>query len=249
MKNLGDLKYFLGVEVAQSSRGDVTDKRSTSGYFTFVGGNLVTWLNKKQNVKEAMKLYCDNKFTREIAENPKISKDNNTEPTEFEESVAQAVFDLENTNQELKSDLKDLYINSAIQVDAYGSKKAAVIHVPYRLRKAYRKILVRLVRELEKKFSGKDVILIATRRIVRPPKKGSAAQRPRSRTLTAVHEAMLEDVVLPAEIIGKRIRYCLDGSKTMKVFLDPKERNNTEYKLESFPAVYRKLSGKDVVFE
>ncbi|CAN6710899.1 unnamed protein product [Malus baccata var. baccata] len=59
---------------------------------------------------------------------------------------------------------------------------------------------------------------------------------------------MLEDVVLPAEIIGKRIRYCLDGSKIMKVFLDPKERNNTEY-MESFPAIYRKLSGKDVVFE
>lgn len=34
-----------------------------------------------------------------------------------------------------------------------------------------------------------------------------------------------------------------------QVFLDPKERNNTEYKLESFAAVYRKLSGKDVVFE
>lgn len=26
----------------------------------------------------------------------------------------QALFDLENTNQELKSDLKDLYINSAL---------------------------------------------------------------------------------------------------------------------------------------
>jgi len=28
----------------------VTDRRSTSGYFTFVGGNLVTWRSKKQNV-------------------------------------------------------------------------------------------------------------------------------------------------------------------------------------------------------
>ena len=34
-----------------------------------------------------------------------------------------------------------------------------------------------------------------------------------------------------------------------QVFLDPKEKNNTEYKLDSFASVYRKLSGKDVVFE
>ena len=30
--------------------GAIDDKRSTSGYFTFVGGNLVTWRSKKQNV-------------------------------------------------------------------------------------------------------------------------------------------------------------------------------------------------------
>ncbi|CAL8141056.1 unnamed protein product [Prunus armeniaca] len=30
--------------------GSVTDKRSTFGYFTFVGGNLVTWRSKKQKV-------------------------------------------------------------------------------------------------------------------------------------------------------------------------------------------------------
>ncbi|GAB4827878.1 40S ribosomal protein [Ancistrocladus abbreviatus] len=177
----------------------------------------------------------------------KIQKDK--EPTEFEESVAQALFDLENTNPELKSDLKDLYINSAVQIDVSGNRKAVVIHVPYRLRKAYRKIHVRLVRELEKKFSGKDVVLVATRKIVRPPKKGSAVKRPRSRTLTSVHDNILEDLVQPAEIVGKRVRFRLDGSKIMKVFLDPKARNDTEYKLESFTGVYRKLCGKDVAFE
>ncbi|WJZ86542.1 hypothetical protein VitviT2T_005989 [Vitis vinifera] len=30
--------------------GVVDDRRSTSGYFTFVGGNFVTWKSKKQNV-------------------------------------------------------------------------------------------------------------------------------------------------------------------------------------------------------
>ncbi|CAN6723796.1 unnamed protein product [Malus baccata var. baccata] len=30
--------------------GSITDWRSTSGYFTFVGGNLVTWRSKKQKV-------------------------------------------------------------------------------------------------------------------------------------------------------------------------------------------------------
>ncbi|KAG6473240.1 hypothetical protein ZIOFF_067153 [Zingiber officinale] len=71
------------------------------------------------------------------------------------EAPQEAFFDLENANQELKSDLKDLYINSAVQIDMPGNRKAVVIHIPYRLRKAYKKIHVRLVRELEKKFSGK----------------------------------------------------------------------------------------------
>jgi hypothetical protein len=41
------------------------------------------------------------------------------------------------------------------QIDVSGNRKAVLIQVPYRLRKGFRKIHVRLVRELEKKFSGK----------------------------------------------------------------------------------------------
>jgi deoxyxylulose-5-phosphate synthase len=30
--------------------GNISDRKSTSGYFTLVGGNLVTWRSKKQKV-------------------------------------------------------------------------------------------------------------------------------------------------------------------------------------------------------
>ena len=60
------------------------------------------------------------------------------------------------------------------------------VQVPYRLLKAFHKVQQRLVRELEKKFSGKDVVLIANRRIMRAGTSGRSNDRPRSRTLTAV---------------------------------------------------------------
>lgn len=52
-----------------------------------------------------------------------------------------------------------------------------------------------------------------------------------SRTLTAVYDALLEDIVYPVEIVGKRIRVKLDGSQVIKVHLDKNEQTNIEHKV------------------
>ncbi|RVW74358.1 hypothetical protein CK203_056820 [Vitis vinifera] len=86
IEGLGALKYFLGMEFNRSKEGifvtqhkytlartslgcnqdadwtgSITDRKSTSSYCTFVGGNLVTWRSKKQNIvaKIVLKLNLD----------------------------------------------------------------------------------------------------------------------------------------------------------------------------------------------
>lgn len=166
-----------------------------------------------------------------------------------------------------------------------GGKKAILIQIPVRLQRQFQKVQTRLIRELEKKFSGRTVVFMAwvsaaatagldaclesswsqtvhvcsyicicscrqypvpplilplhlplyQRRILPKPKRNQRTKqkqlRPRSRTLTSVHDAMLEDLVYPAEIIGKRIRVRLDGSRFIKVHLDRTQQTNIEHKV------------------
>ncbi len=169
-----------------------------------------------------------------------------------ESSVCQALYDLQ-VNPQLKDlgdELKELFILSAIELKVTGGRPAVVVFVPYIQRAQYRKIQARLVRELEKKF-GKIFVFVAQRRILKAPTKHNVVaqqKRPYSRTVTAVHEAILEDIAYPADIVGRRVRHKLDGSQVHKVLLSKNEQANFENKIDAFSKIYKKLTGRDAQF-
>jgi small subunit ribosomal protein S7e len=90
----------------------------------------------------------------------KLVKPGDQKPTELETQIAQTLLDLEATS-DIKAQLRELYITGAREVDTQGGKKAIILFVPVPQLKSFQKIQPRLVRELEKKFSGKHFVVVA----------------------------------------------------------------------------------------
>ena len=181
----------------------------------------------------------------------KILKDDKYTPTELENQVAQALFELQ-ASDTLKAEVADLHFLAAREVNVTATKKAIIVFVPYRELRLYHRIQLRLIRELEKKLSGKNVVIIAQRRVLRKPGKNNKKKlqkRPFSRTQTAVHDAILEDLVYPTEITGKRLRFRADGSKQLRIHLDKKDQPTQEGRLDTYNVVFKKLTGKNAVFQ
>merc|ERR1711879_375163 len=126
---------------------------------------------------------------------------------------------------------------SAKEVTVSAGKSAIVVVIPFRLLNNFRRIQTRLVHELEKKFA-KNVVIIAQRRILQKPGRNNRVKRqkrPMSRTLTSVHNAILDELVFPAEITGKRLRYkivVLNNSKSTLI-----RKINKQWKTKSIASV------------
>ncbi|GAV08995.1 hypothetical protein RvY_18605 [Ramazzottius varieornatus] len=168
----------------------------------------------------------------------------------LESQISQVLLDLE-AGADLKPHLQELLVNEAKELEL-GTQKVVVLYVPPPQLKQWQKTHARIVREMEKKLGGRTVIFIAKRRMLPKPTRKTVKlnqKRPRSRTLTAVHENILADIVFPAEIVGKRIRVKTDGSRLIKVHLDKANQTNVEHKVPVFTSLYKKLTGKAVSFE
>nr|6ZJ3_SI Chain SI, Ribosomal protein eS7 [Euglena gracilis] len=185
--------------------------------------------------------------TQVVGPRKKLRKSARKSATPLEDEVAQAIFDLEVNNKSLKPVLQPLYVNTAKEVDIGHGKRAVVIFSPLRFLKKFHRIHKQLTAELEKKFSGKQVLVIGQRKITRQGKHNKN-KIPRTRTAVSVRENILADLLYPVDVVGRRWRHKTDGSKQTKIFLDAREKDKVEGKIEAISVVYKKLTGVDASF-
>lgn len=139
-----------------------------------------------------------------------------------------------------------VYINSVEEnefEDNDGSaKKYIVVKIPYRSFAFYKRVSSQIIDHLEQKFM-QPVFVVVNRTIDSKRKITHTSQkRPRSRTLKAVHLAILNDVVVPSSIVGRRSRVSQQTGFTQVVYLDPLDKMLVEDKLDAMADAYAKLT-------
>merc|ERR1712080_582622 len=187
-----------------------------------------------------LKRYGPNQYKQQV------DKKSRPERSDIENQVASAILDIQTgADAATKEQLMQLYITGVKEFDV-GGRNAIVVSVPAPQVTAWQKIQTKTVREPEKKFSNKHVIICGARKIM--PKEAKTAgskcykqKRPVCRSVKMVNERCLEDIVYPAEIVGKRIRHKVDSTKLIKTYLDKGSATNIEHKLATFSAVYKRL--------
>jgi small subunit ribosomal protein S7e len=141
------------------------------------------------------------------------------------------------------SDVKEFQFSSSDKKNV----SALIVYLPYTFVQNNRGLVTKIVNEVQKR-KNKHAFVVAKRTVIN--KKADFKQMiPRNRTMTAVYDALLEDLIFPANIIGRRYRYRLNGTQLGKVYLSDEARPFLEDRVELIAQLYFSLTNRKIVFE
>ena len=114
----------------------------------------------------------------------------------------------------------------------------------------FKKVHSLLTKKLEESLSNPVILIPAKKRVNGKEYRVYVSKKvPRDRTLTAVFDGYLDDILYPATIVGKRIRYPTGKTRTFKVLVDPLDKDVVEYKVPAMVACYRALTNRKLEIE
>merc|ERR1712160_126683 len=146
------------------------------------------------------------------------------EPTDLEKEIAKVIYDLAQSSSENREDFKNIYIAGAteFQINQLGKrdKRVVLIYVPYPSLKSAQKLHFKIVNEIQK--------------------------RTRSRTLTSVFDAILDDLLVPGNITARRIRHKLNGKLTYKIWVNEENKPYLEDRADAITQIYESLTHRSI---
>jgi small subunit ribosomal protein S7e len=185
-----------------------------------------------------------------LMQSDKLSNKNRATVNEITKNLTTVLTRIQENDQNIKKDLENLKIENANEISIGSDKRCYLVQVNESSVKNLHNVHSDIVKKLEEHFSTPVVIVPYRKKI-----NGKLFRRfrgnkvPRDKTLSAVYDSYLEDLLYPATIVGKRVRYPKGKSRLYKVFVDPLDREHIEYKINAITACYKGLTNRDLVVE
>ena len=134
---------------------------------------------------------------------------------------------------------------SEIDIDKEKKKHCFLVFLNSPSQAAFKEVHQFLLKKFEENFTT-PVVLIPERNRINGNlfRKYQGTKVPRDRTLDSIFNAYLEDLVYPATIVGKRIRFPQGKARQFKVIIDPVDKDIIDYKVPSIVVCYKALTNR-----
>ena len=185
-----------------------------------------------------------------LMQNDKSGAKPKNQANDITKTLINALQFVQDKDPELKKEAHTIKIENAAEITTADSKKAYLVHVSKESIPSLHKVHAEVIKKLESKLSHPIVIVPA-----RSPINGNLFRRyrgkkvPRTETLSHIYDSFLQDVVYPAAVVGKRIRFPKSKGRQFKVQVDKLDRDSIEYKVNAIAASYKALTNRDLSIE
>ncbi len=170
--------------------------------------------------------------------------------SEIQKNVSNELEKIKDSEKDHKAELETLKIEHANEVIIEDDQKCYLIQISTQNLAGFKKVHALLTKKLEEHLSNTVIIIPSRKRVNGKEYRTYVSKKvPRDRTLTSVFDAYLDDILFPATIVGKRIRYQVGKPRTYKVLVDPLDKEAVEYKLPAMTACYLALTNRKLEIE
>ena len=170
--------------------------------------------------------------------------------SEIQKNISNELEKIKDTEKEHKAELESIKIEHANEVQMNDDQKCYLIQISTQNLAGFKKVHSLLTKKFEQHLSD-TVILIPSRKRVNGKEYRTFISKkvPRDKTLTAVFDGYLDDILFPAIIVGKRVRYPVGKTRTYKVLVDPLDKEIIEYKIPAITACYKAITNRKLEVE